>query len=175
MTPVPVRRAVLVACVAQKKNQPAPAADLYMSDWFQKAKAYVCASQDQWFILSAEHGLVLPSAIIHPYDRTLSKMTASERWVWARRAADQITSTLPEVLELEVLAGRFYRDGLIPLLQDHCPTIRVPMEGMGIGQQKRWLKRAAAGLDGHLTNALSGQAANKMVLGQYQHRQDGNP
>lgn len=55
MTPV-----YLVACVSQKLDRRARAAELYRSNWFRKALTYVEDTGARWFILSAAHGLVRP-------------------------------------------------------------------------------------------------------------------
>lgn len=58
------------------------AKDLYISDWFVKARAYVEQAGDEWFILSAEYGLVSPETVIAPYERTLNTMGIAERRAW---------------------------------------------------------------------------------------------
>lgn len=61
----------LVACVAQKADRPCRAAELYRSDWFRRARAYVEAEGGRWFILSAKHSLLRPSKRIAPYETSL--------------------------------------------------------------------------------------------------------
>ena len=66
----------LVSCVSQKATTATakPARDLYLSNWFRKAKAYVelnRRAQDRWFILSAKHHLVSPETLLLPYEATL--------------------------------------------------------------------------------------------------------
>ncbi|GAA5063634.1 hypothetical protein GCM10023208_34810 [Erythrobacter westpacificensis] len=135
----PAPRAVyLVACVSQKGEQRAPARDLYRSDWFRKARAYVEATGCEWFILSAEHGLLHPDAPIAPYDTTLAKLGAEGRAAWGERVAAQIDAAIgPDFAgELIFLAGEHYRSPLAAYAGDRA---RVPMAGLGIGQQKAWL------------------------------------
>src|SRR5262249_3487912 len=43
------RRAILVSCAATKLDHPAPAADLYTSPLFIKARSYAEASGHPWF------------------------------------------------------------------------------------------------------------------------------
>lgn len=57
---------------------------LYVSPWFQLARAYVERTGQPWFILSAEYGLLDPDQVIAPYDRMLVHMPADERRAWAR-------------------------------------------------------------------------------------------
>ena len=58
------RKIALVACVSRKTPRPLPAQDLYVSDWFRKASAYARRVADEWYILSAKHGLVSPDTVI---------------------------------------------------------------------------------------------------------------
>ncbi|MBW6533226.1 hypothetical protein KZ820_20990 [Sphingomonas sp. RRHST34] len=126
----------LVACVSQKRSEPARARDLYQSDWFNKARAYVTAQGGRWFILSAHYGLVAPSRVIAPYDVTLGDMTAAERRAWGERVTAQLAEQIGPRTPVVILAGRLYRD---PLSSWTGARGRVPMEGLGIGQQKAWL------------------------------------
>jgi hypothetical protein len=75
---------VLVACCGPKLKEPVPAADLYISDLFKKARTYA-ERRGRWFILSALHGLLDPSAVVAPYDVTLKKMPAAKRREWVGR------------------------------------------------------------------------------------------
>ncbi len=65
----------LVSCVSKKRSSRAPAKDLYLSDWFIKARNFVEANGGPWFILSAEHGLVAPDDLLEPYEKTLNTMS----------------------------------------------------------------------------------------------------
>lgn len=128
----------LVSCAAQKAATCQRAADLYRSDWFRKARAYVESTGCRWFILSAEHGLLHPDARIDPYDTTLAAMGARGRREWGARVAAQLDTALGPAFRGRIvfLAGRHYRT---PLLAYAADRARVPMEGLGIGQQKAWL------------------------------------
>lgn len=128
----------LVACVGQKLPQPARADNLYQSDWFRKARAYVTAQGGRWFILSALHGLVPPSRLIEPYNVTLGDMTAAERRAWGERVSAQLVEQIGPRTPVVILAGRLYRD---PIANWGGSRATVPMEGLGIGQQKAWLAR----------------------------------
>ncbi|TKW64646.1 MAG: hypothetical protein DI616_18025 [Paracoccus denitrificans] len=128
----------LVACVGQKLPRPARAAHLYQSDWFRKARAYVTMQGGRWFILSALHGLLPPSRVIDPYNVTLADMSAAERREWGERVSGQLAEQIGPRTPVVILAGRLYRD---PLTAWAGSRATVPMEGMGIGQQKAWLAR----------------------------------
>jgi hypothetical protein len=82
-----VSRLFLISCVAGKTAHQASAAELYTSTWFVNARSLVQASGSPWFILSAEHGLLAPSAITAPYNKTLNTMAARQRWDWAKKSS----------------------------------------------------------------------------------------
>lgn len=89
------RRSVgLVACGKRKQDHPAPAAELYCGDLFRKACAYARFAYDDWFILSAKHGLVPPDTILAPYDLSLRHLNARERREWADRVLAQTSRNL---------------------------------------------------------------------------------
>lgn len=118
-----------------------PARDLYSSDWFLKARDYVEAQKAKWFILSAKHGLVPPHQVIQPYNVTLNDMNSGQRCAWASGVANQLRPKCRAGDLVMILAGHSYREYLIPSLKSWGCDVKVPMEGMGIGQQKAWLKR----------------------------------
>ena len=138
----------LVSCIAQKADTRRHAAELYVSDWFRKARAFVETTRCRWFILSAEHGLLPPDRPVDPYDATLAAMGARGRRQWGARVAAQLDAALGKGYggDLVFLAGKHYRT---PLLEYAGDRACIPMEGLGIGQQKAWLaaRIAAARID----------------------------
>lgn len=128
-----------VSCVSKKLPHAAPAEELYTSPLFKKASAYVRAHCDRWFILSAKHGLLLPSTVIEPYDVTLNKMPAADRRQWAERVLPDIYANCDKGDTLIFLAGQKYRQYLIPALQEKVYKKEVPMYGLSIGKQLQWL------------------------------------
>lgn len=135
----------LVACTKCKiplgPGELVPAQDLYMgSDWFKKARAWVecligMGQLDGWAILSAKYGLLLPWTEVETYEETLAGARVGVVRSWARRTAPQLLQAFGPHVEYYVLAGRTYRY-VLDLLPN--PS-EVPMEGLGIGQQKHWL------------------------------------
>jgi len=132
-------RCFLVSCVGQKADSARPAKDLYLSDWFVKARQYVEVAGGPWFILSAEHGLIDPEVVIGPYEKTLNTMGVAARRAWARKMIEQMETRLPACEEIVVLAGMRYREFLMDYLQRRCKRVRVPLEGLRIGEQLSWL------------------------------------
>jgi hypothetical protein len=131
----------LVSCVSAKLHGTAPAKDLYVSDWFRKARKYVETQTNPWYILSAKYGLVSPEQQLSPYDETLNKMPVSMRRQWAQRVLGKLTDILADGDTVVFLAGKRYREFLIEPLKLRGVNIVIPMDGLGIGQQKAWLKK----------------------------------
>jgi hypothetical protein len=134
----------LVSCVGKKGLERAPAKDLYRSDWFKKARAYVEAQGTPWLILSAEHGALDPDQRIAPYDTTLNRMRAAERNRWGGRVLRELVERFSGPTRFVVLAGARYREPIVPVLRELGHEVVIPMEGLGIGEQLSWLKRKIA-------------------------------
>jgi cytoplasmic iron level regulating protein YaaA (DUF328/UPF0246 family) len=129
----------LVSCVAKKREQACPARELYASPWFLKARNYVEQSRYRWFILSAMYGLVAPDRVIAPYEQTLNDMSVEQRKAWAKETFDQISEAVSGMTFVIFLAGKRYREFLARHLADSGVAVSVPMKGLRIGEQLRWL------------------------------------
>lgn len=132
----------LVSCVKGKLTVPAPAGELYQSIWFRAARAFVEKRNARWFILSALHGLLSPEQIVKPYETTLNSFTADERRFWAKLVAAQMSKQL-EAGPVAFLAGKNYREFLIPLIEAKGFTWEAPLARLGIGSQVQWLQKNA--------------------------------
>lgn len=140
---------VLVACVGKKLDRPAQARDLYQSAWFKKARLYAERFGNRWYILSAKYGLLSPVRVIEPYDMTLGQMTIPEREVWAGQVFDNLVYITDQESDyLTFLAGLLYREPLVSKLVLAGSMTRVPMRGLGIGQQLQWLNERLRGTGG---------------------------
>lgn len=132
---------VLVACVAKKAGSSCSARSLYQSPWFQKARRYAEERGDDWRILSAEHGLVHPYEVLTPYDVSMGDLNARERREWAEGVLDELRTEILPGDRVEILAGVAYRQHLVPELKRRGVKVTVPMKGLGIGEQLRWLNQ----------------------------------
>jgi hypothetical protein len=130
---------ILVACCGPKLAEPAPAADLYVSSLFKKARTYA-ERRGRWFILSALHGLLDPTTVIAPYDVTLKKMPAQKRREWGKNVRTQMESAGLIGLSLVALAG----DDYVKPLTDAGLAVAQPMKGKSIGKQLQWLNKENA-------------------------------
>jgi hypothetical protein len=137
-------RICLISCVRAKRDCLSPAADLYVSPWFAKAKQYARKYCEQWYILSTEHGILRPEDIVKPYEKTLNRMPKSAREIWARSVFADLKQRIEPTDQITILAGMRYREFLMPLLRAKCSNITIPMEHLTIGCQLQWLDQQVA-------------------------------
>jgi len=130
----------VVQCVSKKRDTPQLARDLYTSNLFVNAAAYAEKISDEWFIISAKYGLVRPSDRLKPYDVTLNHMPARQRRVWAEQVFTDLKPLLRPTDTIVFLAGVIYRKNLVKKVEDLGCKVEIPMKGLRIGEQVRWLK-----------------------------------
>lgn len=133
----------LVSCVKSKKLTPSPARDLYTSALFQGMRRYAEHAADRWYILSAEHGLLRPDERVKPYERTLKRMPKVDRDQWGRNVTTQLGRVLKPGARVILLAGARYREQVTPYLEENGIPFVVPMQGLRLGAQLRWLNEHA--------------------------------
>lgn len=130
---------VLVGCGKAKSAHAAPARDLYTSPLFHLARSYAELNADRWFVLSAKHGLVEPSAVLEPYDLELCELVAEDKRAWAYRVAAELREVVRSGDEVILLAGVEYAAG--PKLVEGVRLVE-PLAGLQIGERLRWLSSA---------------------------------
>jgi cytoplasmic iron level regulating protein YaaA (DUF328/UPF0246 family) len=130
----------LVSCGKGKRAERSKARDLYIGDLFVKTRDYVERNYDNWIILSALHGPISPDKEIEPYDYTLLGKDHNEQKEWAEQIFQFITNSYSKNTSIKLFAGREYRKYIQPLLEEAGYVVEVPLKGLGIGQQKSWLK-----------------------------------
>lgn len=129
---------VLISCVGKKKPRKCKGKDLYDSTWFRYAWSYAKSlNPDNVFILSAKYGLVDPEAEIEPYEETLNTKSDREIRAWAAAVLTSLRVRTDVTKDtFIILAGEKYRTYLV----GHLPNHDIPMEGLRMGQQLKWLK-----------------------------------
>jgi hypothetical protein len=130
----------LVSCAKKKRLVPVAARDLYISTLFKGMRAYVEVHADGWYILSAKHGVVHPDQVIAPYDLTLRRMSQAERQAWGDRVRNQLQTIVRAGTRVMILAGEQYRKPIESFLSQRGHSLLVPMRGLDLFQQLRWLK-----------------------------------
>jgi hypothetical protein len=129
-------RIALVGCGKLKAASARPAVDLYIGPLFQAARRYALTSCDDWLILSAKHGIVLPDDVIAPYDLSITSLRLNERTMWGRHAGHEIADRYRGVSVCFIgLAGKPYLDAVTDSLH---ADIERPLEGLQVGERLRW-------------------------------------
>ena len=135
-------KVVLVGCASQKLPQAAIAGELYDSALFRAAARWAKRYASEWFVLSAQHGLLPWFRRIQPYDLALRSLSHTERSAWVCRVWEQMDAAglLGGDKRLIWLAGKEYVDQLWTRCEDEGLLQEAPLRGMGIGQRIRWLR-----------------------------------
>jgi hypothetical protein len=121
-----------------------PAKDLYLSPLFKGRRRFVEISCDEWWILSALHGLVNPDRRLEPYDVALMNSSRLEKQRWSK---DVLASIDVEVQahkgdKFELHAGADYRRfGLEDGLRERGFFIENPTRGLRSGEQLAFYSR----------------------------------
>lgn len=131
---------ILVGCVKTKLPVAAPAADLYVSALFSKERAYAESAGVPWFILSAQHALVSPDAVLEPYDLQLNRTSREHRREWGRRVINQLTEAIGSLQDrtIEIHAGSAYTDALRGGLTALGARVSEPLAGLTLGTRLAW-------------------------------------
>jgi hypothetical protein len=133
----------LVSCVKTKRDEPATPKNLYTSSYYEKMRSYAEQYHDDWWILSAKHGLLDPDGEpIEPYNETLSGARVAEKREWADRVAEELDEKglLSDGVTLVFHAGKDYYEELLPYIDSTGASIEIPTEGLSIGEKQAWYK-----------------------------------
>jgi hypothetical protein len=126
---------VLISCVKSKRRYPCAAKDLYCSTLFTAQREFAEALSKQWFILSAQHGLLHPDQRIEPYEKTLNGASSEEKKVWAREVSVSLKERITESDRIVITAGESYCRYLVPLLESEGHEVCRPLRGLRMGFQ----------------------------------------
>lgn len=128
----------LISCVSKKLDKKEKAENLYVSPLFKFNLNFAKKlNSDKIFILSAKYGLITLEKEIEPYNLTLNTMKNDEIKNWS----EQVLNDLKKQADLEkdefiFLAGEKYRRHLLPNIKNY----QIPLQGLGIGKQLKFLK-----------------------------------
>lgn len=131
---------ILVGCVKTKLDRPAPAKDLYVSAMFERRRRFAEASGVPWYILSAEHGLLTPDALVEPYDVYLSDQSPEYRRAWGDWVVvklQQAEGTL-QGRRVEIHASEPYVAAVRSALHRLGADVVEPLAGLRQGEQLAW-------------------------------------
>ena len=134
----------LVSCVKTKQDSPAKPKELYTSDYYRKMRSYAEKEHDEWWILSAKHGLLDPEGPpIEPYDETLTGTGVAKKRDWAEKVYQELDEAglLEPDVSLVIHAGQDYYGELLPLLRDRKGVaVDISTEGLSFGDTLSWYK-----------------------------------
>jgi hypothetical protein len=130
---------VLVGCVKMKADVALRAEELYVSPLFKRRRTFAERAQ-QWFILSALHGLVEPSQVLEPYDMALAAQSRSYRQVWGRGVVEALRDRVGSVSgrTIDIHAGSAYADAILPLLEAEGAIVSWRFRGLTQGEHLAW-------------------------------------
>jgi hypothetical protein len=136
-------RVVLVGSSGAVATGAQPAARLFRSSGFARARAYAESSGHPWFVVSAKHGLLDPDDVVGPFDvlfgdRSLTYRTAWGEWVVAQ-LADRVRLT---GVTVEVHGGVDFAQPLRSPLTRRGAGLEIPLPGM-------WSEDDAGGAERH--------------------------
>lgn len=133
-----MNKIVLISCVGQKLPYKTRAEELYTSSLFIFCLSYAKSLKPHAiFILSAKYGLTALDQEIEPYELTLKTMKEPQVRNWAETVLGQLRRHCDLMNdEFIILAGERYRKYLVP----HMGHVQIPLEGLRIGEQLKWLK-----------------------------------
>lgn len=129
---------VIVGCGKRKQAVVRPAGELYTGSLFRASRRYAEALGARWAVLSAEHGLVLPSEPLAPYDNCL-RLTGEALRQWAARAAQRYVELFGEA-PCQCLAGQRYSAPFAKELGARRVASEQPLVGYELGPRLSWLK-----------------------------------
>lgn len=131
-------RVGLIGCVKSKRPGASLARDMYVSPLFVGRLRAVKSSCDEWFVLSAKHGLLSPDELIEPYDVALKNQPREFCETWSAQVLASLRDHFGSLagLTFEIHAGSAYRDnGLVRGLEAAGASVENPTEGLNFGQQ----------------------------------------
>ncbi|MEJ7634371.1 DUF6884 domain-containing protein [Aeromicrobium sp.] len=96
---------ILLGSVGDRVNVPAPAKEVFREVSFQLSRLEAELSGSEWFVLSAEHGLLAPNEWMSPDSRTLADMDPAYRVSWAGWVVARLESLVGSLEGLFVSVG----------------------------------------------------------------------
>jgi hypothetical protein len=117
---------------------------MYTSALFRGRVRAVESSCGTWFVLSAKHGLLIPVAVVEPYDVGLKDLSVAARQAWSEGVLDALLGRFGDLSRhvFEIHAGSAYREnGLVAGLKAAGATVEIPPDGLNLGQQLAFYRR----------------------------------
>lgn len=132
----PAYRVVLLASSGAVTPAAGPAAGLYVSDAFARARAHAERRGHPWFVLSAKHGLLEPDDVVGPFDPQLGDRPVSYRTAWGEWVAAQLADRIRlQDVVVEVHGGVDFAQPLRQPLARRGAALELPLPSQWWEQQ----------------------------------------
>jgi len=131
---------IILGCSGKKRNNRSPASDLYLSDRFTIGRNICKEYSEKWLILSAKYGLIDPSAIVDPYDLTLSDLDNRSVEKWVIEVSNDIKSVLLEKQPVIFIGDPTYFKDVSKNLIKQNIIIYIPFKHISKFRRCEWLK-----------------------------------
>jgi hypothetical protein len=123
-------RLVLIGSSGATTAEPAPAALLFASPGFARARDAAVRSGSPWFVLSAKHGLLDPADVIGPYDLQIGDQSARYRTAWGEWVVGQLAERVRlDGVTVEVHGGVDFAQPLRQPLAVRGAALELPLPG----------------------------------------------
>jgi hypothetical protein len=131
----------LITCSKEKGQKKAPAKDLYKSERFKYSRNLAEVYADQWFILSAKHGLLKPSDLITPYETCLHELDTTTRHKWYKMVINQLTPYLNTDSQVVYIGDEEYAQEISLFLSEKNIPLFMPFRHLMEENRILWLKQ----------------------------------
>ena len=127
---VRARRVLLVGSSGATSAQPMPAAALFESSGFARARDVAVRSGLPWFVVSAKHGLLDPDDVVGPYEVDLGDQSVTYRNAWGEWVAAQLGDRVQlRGITVEVHGGVDFAQPLRQPLARRGAALEIPLPG----------------------------------------------
>ena len=133
------QRVLLLASSGGLASGPRPAAELFESAGFARARDLAVRSGRPWFVLTAKHGLLEPGDVVGPFDVLFGDQTAGYRSAWAEWVVVQLADRvrLPGAT-VEVHGGIDFAQALRGPLTRRGAVLEIPLPDDWAGAHADW-------------------------------------
>jgi hypothetical protein len=141
------RTVVVISCGRNKKQTKDKVSELYTSQRFRLSRHLAERLGLQYFVVSAKHGLLEPTATIEPYDVSLETLSGEQRVAWAKDVLNRLLSASKKTVHVISLADDEYAAPLRDLFNEKKIPVTQPLEGFSKEARLALLKECSRLLD----------------------------
>ncbi|MCW2748677.1 MAG: hypothetical protein JWP10_1819 [Nocardioidaceae bacterium] len=119
---------VLIAESTAQQTNNAAARTMYVSEDFERSRAYAESTGKPWFVMTTAHGLVAPTDWLSPSKAELLQTTSDYRSAWGVWVVAQLAQALDDVAgkSIEIIAPSEYVDSVRALFEARGALVTEP-------------------------------------------------